>query len=361
MNIFKHIQRKRIDDAKRKAVYTFIFGDYDDLKSPTIITPGWDYICFTDDPSLRSDVWDVRLSPRGRADRQLEHKKYGIKHMILFHRYLKGYNLSLSIGAQLELNCNLDDLMREHFRASDDMMICRHEERDCIYDEAEVCKTSVLDDPARIDAHMQRYRAMGYPAHNGLYATGIIARWHDRANVRAMCEFWWEEYRRGSRRDQLSLNYAIWRSAPIKISAIDFVQQFVVKRNFNICPHKWRIRFGGTDIKLKTSNMNLVSDGEPLTSPGTDYIGYVDAADCYAIRGWAADRNRLNTSISVSLCDGDTLITTLLANQLRSDVGAYLGDNGLHGFTIPIPASLKNEAAHSISIGFEISNINLTV
>jgi hypothetical protein len=361
MNIFKHIQRKRIDGAKGKAVYTFIFGDYDDLKSPAIITPGWDYICFTDDPTLRSDVWDVRLSTRTRADRQLEHKKYSIKHMILFHQYLRGYNLSLSVGAQLGLNCNLDDLMREHFRAGDDMMICQHAERECIYDEAELCKGWLLDDPARIDAQMQRYRAMGYPAHNGLYATGIIARWHDRANVRAMCEFWWEEYRRGSRRDQLSLNYAIWKSAPIKISAIDFVQQINVERNFTLYPHKSRTRFDGTRIKFKTSDMNQGGDGEQVTSPGTDYIGYIDRADSHGIRGWVADRKRLNTSISVSLYDGDTLITTLLANQPRKDVGAYLGDNGAHGFTIPIPTCLKNEEAHSISIRFETSNISLTV
>ena len=361
MNSFKHIQRECIDDAKRKAVYTFIFGDYDDLKSPSIITPDWDYICFTDDATLRSDVWDVRLSPRDPADRQLENKKYAIKHMILFHQYLEGYNLSISIGAQLELNCNLDDLMREHFRAGDDMMICRHQERECVYDEAEVCKEWLLDDPARIDAQMRRYRAMGYPSHNGLYATGIIARWHDRANVRAMCEFWWEEYRCGSRRDQLSLNYAIWKSAPIKISAIDFIQQLDVKRNFKLCSHKSRIRFDGTHIKFKTSDINLSVDGAPLTSTGTDYIGHIDTADCYAIRGCASDRSRLNTSISVSLYDGETMITTLLADQLRSDVGAHLGDNGVHGFIIPIPTCLKNEVAHNISIRFETSNINLTV
>lgn len=355
MNIFKRIRRKR------KAVYTFLFGDYDDLKSPTVITPGWDYICFTDDPTLRSDVWDVRLSTRGRADRRLENKKYATKHMILFHQYLKEYDLSLSVSAQIELNCNLDDLMREHFRAGDDMMVCRHEERDCIYDEAEVCKSWLLDDAARIDAQMQRYRVMGYPAHNGLYAAGIIARWHDRANVRAMCEFWWEEYRRGSRRNQLSLNYAIWKSAPIKISAIDFAQQFYVKRNFKICPHKLQLRFGGPHTDSKSGDTSLSGDDEPPTSPGTDYIGHVDTADGYAIRGWAADRNRLNTSINVSLYDADTLITTLPANILRSDVGAYLGDNGMHGFAIPIPSCLKNEAAHSISVRFETSNIDLIV
>jgi hypothetical protein len=151
------------------------------------------------------------------------------------------------------------------------------------------------------------------------------------------------------------LNYAIWKSAPIKISAIDFAQQFEVKRNFRICPHKLRIRFGGTQIRFKPS------DSESLTVPGTDYIGHIDTADCYAIRGWAADRNRLNTSISVSLYDGEMLITTQLANQLRTDVGAYLGDNGVHGFTIPIPDCFKDEAAHSISIRFETSNISLSV
>jgi hypothetical protein len=353
MNIFKHLRDKRIDESKRKAVYTFIFGDYDNLKTPTIITPGWDYICFTDDPTLRSDVWDVRLSPRDRDDQQLENKRYAVKHMILFHHYLKGYDLSLSMGAQVELNCNLDDLMREYFRDGDEMMICRHKERNCIYDEAEACKAWLLDDPARIDAHMQRYRAIGYPAHNGLYANCIIARRHDRAGVRAMCEVWWDEYRRGAIRDQLSLNYAIWKSGAIKISAINFAEQFNLKRNFKICPHKSHIRFDTAPLKTKTG------DDAPLTSSGTDYIGYVDKADDYAIRGWAADRNRLNTSINVSLYEEDTLITTSLANIQCSDVGAYLGDNGLHGFAIPTPANLKKDAAYSIR--FESSDISLTV
>lgn len=360
MNMFKHLKRKRSDAAGRKAVYTFIFGGYDDLKPPAVITPGWDYICFTDDPALRSDIWDVRLSPRGRADRQLENKKYAMKHMILFHQYLKGYDLSLSIGGQMELNCNLDDLMREHFRAGDDMMICRHPDRDCIYDEAEVCKAEGIDDRARIDAQIERYRAIGYPPHNGLYATGVIARWHQRANVRAMCRFWWEEYRRGSKRDQLSLNYAIWKSAPIKISVIDFAQQFDVKRNFKIWPHKSRFRLDGTNIKFATGDVSPPG-GEPLTSPGADFVGYVDTANRYEISGWAADRNRLNTSIRVSLYDGDRLITTLLADEFRSDVGAYLGDNGLHGFTIPVPNCLKDGAAHYVSIKFETSKINLPV
>ena len=354
MNIFGFIQRKRNGKAKRKAVYTFIFGDYDDLKSPAIITPGWDYICFTDDHTLRSDFWDVRVSPRCHSDRQLVPKKYATKHKILFHRYLQGYDLSLSIDANLEPNCNLDDFIREHFRADDDMMIC-YQARDCVYDDAERSKWRLLDEPARIDAQVQRYRAVGYPAHNGLYLSGIIARWHGRANVRQMCDLWWQEYRRGSRRDQLSLNYAIWKSAPIKTSSLDYGQQFFERRNFIGHRHKWSINFGVLDINFETE----YPTAHPC--PDKDYVGFVDTANCDRIFGWAADRHRLNTSINVGLHDGGRLIATAPANLMRVDVGAYLGDNGLHGFALPLPASLRNGAAHSISIRFEHSEMRLSV
>ena len=177
----------------RKAVYTFIFGDYDDLKTPCVLTEGWDYICFTDDPNLHSDVWRVRVSPRRTTDHALETKKFAVKHMILFYHYLEGYDLSLSIGGQIVINCNLDDFLSEHFNDTGDMLLCRHPWRDCVYEEGEECKRIGKDDPQRIDAQMQRYRREGYPQHYGLYSTGIIARRHGRPHLNAMCALWWRE------------------------------------------------------------------------------------------------------------------------------------------------------------------------
>ena len=356
MNVLK-ILRKRPDRSTRKAVYTFIFGDYDELKPPAIVTPGWDYICFTDDAGLRSDIWDVRLSRRTAEDRLLDNKRFASKHTILSHQYLPGYDFSLSLGAQLELNCNLDELMQEHFRAGDDMMIC-YWERECVYDEAEWCKRRLRDDPERIDAQMQRYHTEGYPARNGLYMGGIIARWHDRASVQAMCNLWWDEHRRGSRRDQLSLTYAIWKSEPIKISALDYGEQFFKQRNFITHPHKRGIDFGAANVKFDTS---AASETTRRCWPGRDYVGHVDAVHCDRIVGWAADRARLNASIYVSLYDGGSLIATTPAELARPDVGAYLGDDGRHGFAIPVPADLKDGAAHEISVRFEGTDINLIV
>ncbi|MFN2577944.1 MAG: glycosyltransferase domain-containing protein [Pyrinomonadaceae bacterium] len=352
------LSRKLIkQDARRKVVYTFIFGDYDDLKPPRILTPGWDYICFTDDPTLRSDIWDVRLSWRNETDKGLDDKRFATKHKILFHQYLSGYDLSLSIDAQLELNCDLDCLMRQHFRPDDDMMIC-YSEHGGVYDEAEAGKRRLTDHPARIDAHMQRYRTEGYPANTGLYMSGIIGRRHDRVNVQTMCNLWWDEYGRGSRRDQLSLVYAVWKSTPIKISALDYGEQFFKNRNFITHPHKRNFHFGGANIQfdIPAKPRNARSRWR-----SRHYMGCVDLANCDTIFGWAVDRNRLNTSISVSLYDGAKMIATVPAELSRPDVAAYLGDNGMHGFAIPVPAGLKDNQAHQISVRFESTDIHLTV
>src|SRR4029453_7380232 len=115
-------------------------------------------------------------------------------------------------------------------------------------------------------------------------------------------------------------------------------------------------------IRFETASTNLTNGSLQLTcgTTATNYAGYVDQADCNLIVGWAADLNRLNTPINVSIYDGPTLLTTIQANQLRSDVASPLGDNGLHGFSIVTPASLKNGAAHSLSIRFETGGTNLT-
>jgi len=112
-------------------------------------------------------------------------------------------------------------------------------------------------------------------------------------------------------------------------------------------------------VKFEISANNLIGSPTSITC-GPSYIGYVDAANCNTISGWAADRNRLNTPINVSLYDGSTLLTTVPANGSRSDVGNFLGDNGLHGFTIPTPASLKNNQPHSVSVKFESDSTNLS-
>ncbi|HKV42784.1 MAG TPA: hypothetical protein VJX67_26535 [Blastocatellia bacterium] len=104
----------------------------------------------------------------------------------------------------------------------------------------------------------------------------------------------------------------------------------------------------------------MVATEEPAASTTPNYIGFLDHVGCDTIFGWAADRNRLNTSINVQIYDGTTLTSTVLANLYRPGVDTLLGDNGLHGFSIATPVSLKDGATHSVHVKFEASTTELT-
>jgi len=80
------------------------------------------------------------------------------------------------------------------------------------------------------------------------------------------------------------------------------------------------------------------------------YEGYFDIADCSALRGWAWDQNRPNTPINVDIFEGSTLLATVTANGFRQDLLNAGKGNGYHGFSWSVPASLKNGAAHPVTV-----------
>lgn len=113
------------------------------------------------------------------------------------------------------------------------------------------------------------------------------------------------------------------------------------------------INYSGLDQGVNLNPRSITCTAPPV------YEGWVDSADCNSIVGWAADRSRLNTSITVGIYDNYTLVSTVLANQPRGDVGSYLGDNGLHGFTIPTPPNFKDGLPHTLRVKFESSATEL--
>jgi hypothetical protein len=66
-----------------------------------------------------------------------------------------------------------------------------------------------------------------------------------------------------------------------------------------------------------------------------NYAGTFEHAGCDTLSGWAADRNRPNVSINVSIYDNGALLTTTLANGSRPDLGGSLGTTGCTAFRSP--------------------------
>ena len=112
-------------------------------------------------------------------------------------------------------------------------------------------------------------------------------------------------------------------------------------------------------VYYESSSIDTGSSPQALTCGGVKYTGNIDSSSCSGISGWAADRNRPNTSITVTLWDGTTQIASTIANASRPDVGTFLGDNGLHGFMLPIPSAYKNVISHTLQVHYESSSTQL--
>ena len=204
----------------KKCIYTSLMGTYDTLKTPIVISSDWDYICYTNNPKLKSKIWEIRFVNH----KKLHDARLARKIWILNHKYADGYDVSISIGAQIQPLCDLDVFLDKFLPIDDkiDMSIARHPNRKCIYHEAQQCLRQIRDIPNTIIEQMNFYKQEGFPKNNGLVATGVIIRKHNRPNVEKHCEKWWEQVRKWSFRDQLSFNYILWKYNLVNIQYFSF-------------------------------------------------------------------------------------------------------------------------------------------
>jgi hypothetical protein len=77
--------------------------------------------------------------------------------------------------------------------------------------EAVHCVVRKKDCPVTIGQQMDRYRRDQMPADFGLSENNVLLRYHGDSHIRGVMELWWQEVAGGSRRDQLSLSYVLWR------------------------------------------------------------------------------------------------------------------------------------------------------
>lgn len=198
----------RLIRRNKGVVYTVITGNYDDLMTPRFINDNWDYICFTDSEDLKSDFWKIKRI----EDQDLDFARKSRKYKVLPHIYLSQYDYSLYIDGNFIINGDIDDYINEYSQNSPILCLI-HPDRDCIYDEAEVCIKIKKDSPERIENQIAKYQSQEYPPHNGLIAGGILYRDHRNPLVIKVMEDWWDEIKSNSYRDQLSFNYVCWKNS----------------------------------------------------------------------------------------------------------------------------------------------------
>jgi hypothetical protein len=200
-----------------KVIYTSIFGEYDILPEPTFIPEGWDFICFTDS-DITSEVWTIKKVPAIYEDSTRNARKY----KILPHRWFPDYEYSLWIDGNIVVRDNVNQLITDYLQNAN-LAVHDHNQnlldpRECVYKEAETIfyfgqkNGNYKDDPQLISDQMNRYIADEYPANMSLAVTMQLLRRHNEVDCIKAMEHWWQELKYGSKRDQLSFNYTVWKT-----------------------------------------------------------------------------------------------------------------------------------------------------
>lgn len=199
---------RNVDFKNNKCVvYTAITGGYDNLIDPEYIDPNFDYICFTDDPNLKSNVWEIRLMDYEDTNIVRKARQY----KILPHKYLADYDYSFWIDGGMKIVGDLRNYVNSYLKETS-MLVIKHIRRNCIYEESKACIRMNKDSAEIIVNQINRYDESNYPKENGLIESGFLFRKHNDKEVIKVMEDWFKELEENSVRDQLSFNYVAWKN-----------------------------------------------------------------------------------------------------------------------------------------------------
>ncbi|WP_029037668.1 glycosyltransferase domain-containing protein [Salinimicrobium xinjiangense] len=183
------------------AVYTAIFGEKDLLRDPLnyVQDPNIDYFLITDNKNCESDIYKIILKKIFNKDIAKNARYYKILGLAEF----KGYDFLIWHDANLQLKHNtiqdLVDLVRNKQIAT-----FQHPKRTNFYDEAIACIRDRKEEPLTLFYQCLYYFSKNYSPYCGLYETSILIK-NMSVGKNSLYNNWWDEVKRFSRRDQISL------------------------------------------------------------------------------------------------------------------------------------------------------------
>lgn len=186
---------------RRRVVFTCLFGYSEPFADEHYERDGWtDFICFTDDRSLKSNMWtfryvDTSLLGPVRTSKMIK---------ILAHHSLGEYESSIYVDNTVRMLVPYAEIFARLEQSASPMVIFRHSNRSCIYEEAKAVKIAGYDDPGTVDAQMEHYRSTGHPENAGLAFMGFQARRHNDPVLITVMLQWFLQVCLYSYRDQLS-------------------------------------------------------------------------------------------------------------------------------------------------------------
>ena len=181
-------------------VYTVLTGSYDNVHEILYREDGVDYFLFTNNPSLTSKTWKV-IVVKSDLDNVLLSRE--IK--MLPEKYLCGeYDASIYLDANAVIYGELSELTR-YLGNGVSFAVSRHSERKSVKEEIEACVKLKGTDELKAEKQYERYLQEGFVDDKPLLECGLLVRAHHDGKLQDLMQLWFDEFKNGVRRDQLSL------------------------------------------------------------------------------------------------------------------------------------------------------------
>lgn len=207
----------RSDGRRRLVVYTAMFGDYDDLFTPSLEqAESCDFVIFTDQHDV-PPPWrrgSVSYATPNRFKRNRFYK-------LLPHRLFPDHEWSLYLDGNVDLRMDPLAFLDRHSRHGSDFLVFRHPRRANVLEELAACIELRKDNAELMVRQVAGYLENGFSHAFALTENNIMLRRHNDPALMALSEAWWAEVQSKSQRDQLSLSYVVEKTAYKGIALFD--------------------------------------------------------------------------------------------------------------------------------------------
>lgn len=207
----------------KNLVYTVITGDYDTLIRP-VKSSGWDYVCFTDNPKIRANGWDLQRIPKTsnpcKQQRQIKIRAHELP-----------YDLTVYFDANFHLYRPIDLLLKRHYKSG--FLTCKHDSRTLLSEEAFQIVRLKKDTHSSVTNHMEMLNRQNIPNECGMFAAGFLVRQRSE-QITLLETIWSEMLDKVSHRDQLSLGPA----AHLTSTKIQTIKRAELRTYARLLPHK---------------------------------------------------------------------------------------------------------------------------
>ncbi|WP_078522991.1 glycosyltransferase domain-containing protein [Thioclava sp. F28-4] len=202
---------------RKMVVYSAIIDDYDVPLPPRRLNPAFDYILLSN-TAMKAHGWTVRPLPEPARGLSSSDANRWCK--MFAHEIFPEYDYSVYLDGNMRSVGELEILLNEFITSGAEIGLFKHPARRTVSEELiALCASDrfTSEEKLAMAAQAARYKNE-LPPDSGipLSENGVIFRRHVSPHLSDAMSLWWQEFRHGSKRDQLSLPWVL-KKIPLQV------------------------------------------------------------------------------------------------------------------------------------------------